>query len=86
MIECNSSAECGPSYACDPILNVCETCGEKNAACSSNWMCCTGTCTGFSTEKGQTGKCSKGYSLFDMSFSPKQLVGFAVVMVSAVFL
>ncbi len=88
MYMCKSPSDCGSNYTCNPATSSCEPCGQLNDQCVETWMCCTGTCKGYSENPHLMGKCSssKGFSLFDISFSPKQLVGFAVVMVFVVFL
>ncbi len=65
-------------------IGFCAKCANESQPCY-NWSCCKGlTCDG-GTNETQNGTCqkkNKGFSLFDMSFSLKHLVGIAVVMVA----
>ncbi len=64
-------------------------CGIVDEDCTSSETCCDGyICDGTDISESNPGTCkeNKGFSLFDMSFSLKHLVGFAVVMVATGFL
>ncbi len=81
---CVASSSCPDSMKC--VNNFCIPCGQDGDRCFES-ACCDGfTCS--STDEWPTGVCkgNKGFSLFDISFSLKHLVGIAIVMVATWFL
>ncbi len=89
---CANSTNCGVGRFCStqkkmPYLTpgLCYPCTPDGHYCGMSYpeLCCSGTCNTDSTCERQP---NAGVSLFDRTFSPKLLVGFAVLMASAYFL
>ncbi len=88
---CTNNTNCGGDSFCSttsmPYLTpgLCYPCTADGGDCETSYpeWCCSGTCNADGTCEGQP---SAGVSLFDRTFSPKLLVGFAVLMASAYFL
>ncbi len=86
---CTDSTNCGGDGFCSTSNNLlltaglCYPCANGESVCAriEPEYCCSGTCN-------DGGICAPnaGVSLFDRTFSPKLLVGFAVLMASAYFL
>ncbi len=75
MKKCVDSDQCSEGFSFNAKYGICLPCWETGESCTTSDTCCDGlNCT--------DGICSKGFSLFDMSFSLKHLVGIAVVMVA----
>ncbi len=86
---CKDDSDCGSDGFCategELTAGLCYPCTQDGGKCNTNspeW-CCSGTCN---TDGKCAAKPSAGVSLFDRTFSPKLLVGFAVLMASAYFL
>ncbi len=74
--DCCSGLTC---FTGDSTTSTCQPCTAKDAKCVDDVLDC---CTGSSCYHGACAQSSGALSLFNMNFSLKQLVGFAVVMVA----
>ncbi len=83
--DCGSDGFCATATEGELTAGLCYPCTQDGGKCNTSFpeWCCSGTCN---TDGKCAAKPSAGVSLFDRAFSPKLLVGFAVLMTSACFL